>query len=179
MFGLADPRNLLTYGAGILAVLLLLALGVQTVRLSSAKTDLAQERQARAEETAERERVAREATAKIAALQAEHAKQQQEVADAFERDRAALERAAFDARTDADSLRKQIDAFASPGALSPDADPAAAKRFQHRAATLGVLFGEADGLAESMARAAERHAAEVRALKKQIAVDRAACIPPN
>lgn len=177
MFAIPDPRNLLTYLAGGCAVIFLIASMTLFVRLKVVEADFASEKQARAEETAERERIAREATAKIAALQAEHAKQQQEASDAFERDRAALERAAFDARTDADSLRKQVDAFASPGPLDPNPDPAAAKRFQYRAATLGVLFGEADSLAGEMAAAAERHAAQVRALKRQIATDRAACTP--
>ena len=179
MLSLADPRTLLTYGSGILALILGVALGVQTLRLGNAQTNLAQEWQARAEETAQRERVAREATAKIAALQAEHAKRQQEVADAFTQELERRDAAARAASADGDRLRAEINRLASAGPVRPGTDATACADTSRRAAALGDVLGNADKLAERLAGAAERHAAQARALKKQLLADRRACIPPN
>lgn len=174
-WAILSPR--MWFWAGIL--LLCLALGVQTMRLDHAKTELAQEQADRAKVEAEREKLARDYETKLALIQSGHAAATQALADAYEQDRAKLADAAASASADADELRHAVEAFSAARAGSTDADAAAVQYFKDRAATLGSLFREADGLAESMARAAERHASEVRALKRQILADRTACDAPR
>lgn len=149
--------------------------GLQTIRLGWAKDALTLEKAERANETAVRERVARQMAEQNARLQAEHAAQQQETVRAFNDALKAQEVAAAAAAADADSLRLAVECYASGDCLGPGVDTAASGTCPHRAATLGNLFGRADTLAGRMARAAEKHASEVRALKAQIFADRAAC----
>lgn len=172
-----DPRNLIIYGLAGLAALLLLACGVQTVRLSWSETELAQEQKSRSDETATREREAREATERLAALASAHAKTQQEIQDAFAKDLAARTADADSARADGERLREQIQRLASARPVVSDVDPAACVRSGDQSAALRDVLVGADKLAERLAGAAERHASEVRTLKRQIAADRAACSP--
>lgn len=156
-------------------VLLLVALGVQTLRLDHAKTALALEQADRAKVEAERERIAREAETRIAKLQADHAAATGALADAYAQDLKAREADVAAARADGDSLRADIDRFTAARAAGTVLDAATARRLADRAITLGDLFGEADRLAESLADAAEQRNAEVRTLKRQLAADRLAC----
>lgn len=148
---------------------------VQTWRIQGLETDLAQERAARAEETAQREHAARVAQQKIASLQAEHAAQQQEATRAFNVEIEAARAAAAAAGADADRLRRDIEAFASGGGGRAGADATACGDLRDRTASLGHLLARADRLAERLTGAAERHANEVRALQRQLSADRAAC----
>jgi hypothetical protein len=173
LLALLTPRAL--FWAAIL--LILAGLGVQTTRLAWARTALATEQAERAKVEAERERAARMWQKKISSLQADHAAATVALADAYEQDRTRLADDAARAGADADELRRAVESFTAARSGSPAPDAAAVLDFKNRAATLGQLFREADSLAESMARAAERHASEVRSLKSQIMADRAACNP--
>jgi asparagine synthetase B (glutamine-hydrolysing) len=175
MFGIAplllDWRTWLAIAiAGLIA-----ATTVQTMRLGWAKDALTLERAERANETADRERAARAMAEQNARLQAEHAAKQQETTRAYNEALRAQEVAAAAAAADADSLRLAVECYASGDCLGPNADTATGGTCENRAATLGGLFGRADTLAGRMAKAADRHADEVRALKAQIMADRAAC----
>jgi hypothetical protein len=128
---------------------LIAATGIQTMRLGWAKDALTLERAERAVETIERNHAAR--------VMAEQ------------------ERRAAAADADAASLRDAVECYASGHCLTPGADTATSGTCVNRAATLGKLFGRADTTAGRMAKAADRHADEVRALKAQILADRAAC----
>jgi hypothetical protein len=163
-----------TWLAVAIAVLIA-ATGVQTMRLGWAKDALTLERAERANETADRERVARAMAEQNARLQAEHAAKQQEALRAFNDALAEQERRAAAADADAASLRDAVACYAAGDCVSANANPAPAGTCPSRAATLGQLFGRADTVAGRMAKAADKHADEVRALKAQILADRAAC----
>lgn len=166
-----DWRTWLAIGiAGLLAIA-----GIQTARLGWAQDALTLERAERANDKAERERIARLMAEQNARLQAEHAAKQQETVRAYHEALKAQEVAAAAASADAASLRDAVECYASGRCLGPGVDPATGGTCQDRAATLGKLFGRADTLAGRMAKAADRHADEVRALRAQIDADRAAC----
>ena len=148
---------------------------VQTLRLYKLESELASERSAYAEERATAERVARQMAERNAALQASHAAKQQETLRAFNDALAAQEVAVAAATADAASLRDAVECYASGRCIGANADPVTGGTCDARAATLGKLFGRADTLAGRMARAADKHADEVRALKRQLLLDRARC----
>lgn len=158
---------------------LLAATGVQTMRLGWAQDALTLEKAERANETAERERIARAMAEQNARLQAEHAKAQQEALRAFNAALAEQERRAAAADADAASLRDAVECYAAGRCLPANADPVTGGTCQHRAATLGKLLPRIDGAAGRMAKAADKHADEVRALKAQILTDRQACGASN
>lgn len=149
--------------------------GLQTMRLGWAKDALTLEKAERANETAERERIARAMAEQNARLQAEHAAKQQETVRAFNDALKAQEVAAAAAAADADSLRLAVECYAAGDCVSANANAVAGGACPDRAATVGKLFGRANATAGRMAKAADRHADEVRALKAQIMADRAAC----
>jgi hypothetical protein len=159
----------------ITIAVLIAAIGIQTMRLNWAKDALTLERAERANETADRERIARAMAEQNARLQAEHAKAQQETTRAFNDALAAQEVRAAAAAADADSLRLAVECYASGSCLGPNVDTATGGTCENRAATLGRLLPRIDSTAGRMARAADKHADEVRALKSQILADRAAC----
>ena len=110
------------------------------------------------------------ATAAAAAAAAEQAHRQQETrwraqaAEARKKHETALQeqaRVADRARVDGERLRDTIAGFAAGGEIARDTLDAA----RRRAATLGDLLADADRLAGELAKAAERHAAEVRLLR--------------
>ena len=107
-----------------------------------------------------------------------HARNQQEIADAHaEQEKRRLARLAA-AAADGERLRQQVTEFAATcGGGEAKSLAAALQHCRDRAATLGVLYREADGQAEEFAGAAEKHADEVRTLKRVIENDRA-LLPP-
>ena len=109
-----------------------------------------------------------------------HARNQQEIADAHaaqEKRRLAHLAAAA---ADGDRLRKQVTEYAAAcGGGEADSPAVALQRCRDRAAALGHLLGEADGLAEAFAGAAEQHADEVRTLMRVIQNDRTLLPPPG
>lgn len=152
--------------------------GVQTLRLGNAQTELAEERAERATERFTAEALARAMAERNASLQAAHAAKQQEATNVFNEALKAQEVRAAAAAADASSLRDAVECYASGRCLGPGADTASAGNCPDRAAALGRLFGRADTLAARMAKAADRHADEVRILKSQILADREACGAP-
>ena len=146
----------------------------------SARTALAEEQRDRAEENRERMRVALEDARETFRKGEIHARNQQEIADAH----AAQEKRRLShlaaAAADGDRLRKQVTEYAAAcGGGEADSPAAALQHCRDRAAALGHLLGEADGLAEAFAGAAEQHADEVRTLKRVIENDRALLLPPG
>ncbi len=102
-----------------------------------------------------------------------HARNQQEIADAHAaQEKRRLARLAA-AAADGERLRKQVTDYAATcGGGEADSPAVALQRCRDRAATLGVLYGEADSQAEAFAGAAEQHADEVRTLMRVIQNDR-------
>ena len=109
-----------------------------------------------------------------------HARNQQEIADAHAaQEKRRLARLAA-AAADGERLRKQVTEYAATcGGGEADSPAAALQHCRDRAATLGVLYGEADSQAEAFAGAAEQHADEVRTLKRAIENDRSLLPPPG
>ena len=107
-----------------------------------------------------------------------HARNQQEIADAHDaQEKRRLARLAA-AAADGERLRQQVTEFAATcGGGEAQSLAAALQHCRDRAATLGVLYREADGQAESFAGAAEQHADEVRTLMRVIQNDRT-LLPP-
>lgn len=154
---------------------LIAAVGLQTTRLNWAKDALTLEKAERANDVAERERIARAMAEQNARLQAEHAAQQQATLKAFNDALREQEIRAAAADADAASLRDAVACYASGDCLGPGVDTSASGTCPHRAATLGKLLPRIDSTAGRMAKAADKHADEVRALKAQILADREAC----
>jgi predicted 2-oxoglutarate/Fe(II)-dependent dioxygenase YbiX len=159
----------------IILVALTAAVGIQTKRLGWAKDALTLEKAERANETASRERIARQMAEQNARLQAEHAARQQETTRVFNDALKAQELRNAALSADADSLRDAVNCYAAGDCLGPHVDTASGGTCKDRAAAVGKLFGRANALAGRMAAAADRHADEVRALKSQILADREAC----
>ena len=109
-----------------------------------------------------------------------HARNQQEIADAHaEQEKRRVARLAA-AAADGERLRQQVTEFAATCGGGEAQSPAAAlQHCRDRAATLGVLYGEADSQAEAFAGAAEQHADEVRTLMRVIQNDRTLLPPPG
>ena len=144
----------------------------------AARTALANEQRDRADENRERMRVALEDARETFRKGEIHARNQQEIADAHaEQEKRRVARLAA-AAADGERLRQQVTEFAATCGGGEAQSPAAAlQHCRDRAATLGVLYREADGQAEEFAGAAEKHADEVRTLKAVIANDRALIAP--
>lgn len=146
----------------------------------TARTALATEQRDRADENTERMRVALEDARETFRKGEIHARNQQEIADAHDaQEKRRLARLAA-AAADGDRLRKQVTEYAATcGGGEAQSLAAALQHCRDRAATLGVLYREADGQAEEFAGAAEKHADEVRTLKRVIENDRALLPPPG
>lgn len=144
----------------------------------TARTALATEQRDRANENTERMRVALDDARETFRKGEIHARNQQEIADAHAKQERARAAALAAAAADGERLRKQVTDYAATcGGGEADSPAAALQHCRDRAATLGVLYGEADSQAEAFAGAAEQHADEVRTLKRVIENDRA-LLPP-
>lgn len=146
----------------------------------TARTALATEQRDRADENTERMRVALEDARETFRKGELHARNQQDIVDAHAKQERARAAALAAAAADGERLRKQVAEYAATcGGGEADSPAVALQRCRDRAATLGVLYGEADSQAESFAGAAEQHADEVRTLKRVIENDRALLLPPG
>lgn len=146
----------------------------------TARTALATEQRDRADENTERMRVALEDARETFRKGEVHARNQQEIVDAHAKQERARAAALAAAAADGERLRKQVAEYAATGGGGEADSPAVAlQRCRDRAATLGVLYGEADSQAEAFAGAAEQHADEVRTLKRVIENDRALLPQPG
>jgi hypothetical protein len=170
-----------------LAAILFVALCATGIKLiatlhdrDTARTALATEQRDRANENTERMRVALDDARETFRKNEIHARNQQEIADAHAaQEKRRLARLAA-AAADGERLRDQVRAYAATcGGGEADSPAVALQRCRDRAATLGVLYGEADSQAEAFAGAAEQHADEVRTLKAVIKNDRALLPPPG
>ena len=147
-----------------LAVALTAALawgGIQTLRLS-------QEAKSHAETRAERDRInaaaaraALEASETLRRHQEDQAKKAEENRRAYEAETLALRRTADRLRRDLDGVRNAFTAYAAGGG---PAGGTSAPSGEARAGTLGGVLGEGVRLVGELAAAAERHAADARAL---------------
>lgn len=146
----------------------------------TARTALANEQRDRANENRERMRVALDDARETFRKGEIHARNQQEIVDAHAKQERARAAALAAAAADGERLRKQVTDYAATcGGGEADSPAVALQRCRDRAATLGHLLGQADGLAEAFAGAAEQHADEVRTLMRVIQNDRTLLPPPG
>ena len=132
------------------------------------------EQTSRARENAERMRVALDDARATFRKGEIHARNQQEIADAHAKQDRSRAAALVAAAADGERLRDQVRAFAAAcGGAEAQSIAAAISDCRDRAATLGALYDEADRQAEEFAGAAEKHADEIRTLKRVIVNDRA------
>lgn len=173
--------KLKAYGFQALALLLLVACAVLAVRLHAAQLDaeksrsaLSAEREDRQRETTERTLVALQDARETFRKGEMHARNQQEISDAHAKQERTREAALAAATADGQRLRQQVAQLAAAcGGGEAQSVAAAIGDCRNRAATLGLLLVQADRLAEEFAGAAEKHADEIRSLKRIVGNDRA------
>ena len=179
--------KLKAYGFQALAMALLVLTVILVAKLYAAELDverarsaLSAERESRAQENKDRMQAALDDARETFRKGEIHARNQQEIADAHaEQEKRRVARLAA-AAADGERLRQQVTEFAATcGGREAQSPAAALQHCRDRAATLGVLYGEADSQAEAFAGAAEQHADEVRTLKRVIENDRALLSPPG
>lgn len=145
--------------------------------IANGKADLATERQVRATETSERNRVALRESERVAALQLTHATTQQEIVDAF----ATRLKTVQDGRTadaaDAQRVRRQLTAFAARDREAARSNPTACERVADRAAVLADVAAEGAELLTEGRRLVEGRDAEVTLLRGLVRNDRALLAP--
>ena len=173
--------KLKAYGFQALAMALLVLTVILGAKLYAAKLDverarsaLSAERESRAQENKDRMQAALDDARETFRKGEIHARNQQEIADAHaEQEKRRVARLAA-AAADGERLRDQVRAFAAAcGGGEAQSVAAAIRDCRDRAATLGALHEAADRQAGEFAAAAEKHADEVRALKRVIVNDRA------
>lgn len=152
--------------------------GVQQIRVADRDVELAQAQTARSNETAAREKVARDATANIASLQAQHAHDQQLTENGYASKIQKLEndKRAGDALTG--RLRGKLATFAASGRAPGETDAVALERAADRLGIVAGLLSESVDLVAESRSVVERRDLEVGRLLDQIKLDRAACSAP-
>ncbi|QGW82920.1 hypothetical protein [Variovorax paradoxus] len=164
------------------ALLLVLALtlaGVERTQVlkaraevSKAQKTLADEKLDRQAENTRRAVAALEDLQRVLAMQASHAKAQQENVNAYEKKLAALDGRRRAAAGDAERMRQQFAAFAARDRDQATSDPAACKRIADRSAVLADLAARGAELLRSGRVIVEQRDAEVGVLLTLVENDR-------
>ena len=160
----------------LLALSIYLGFQLYEARLDAekARSDLSAEQTSRARENTERMRVALDDARATFRKGEIHARNQQEISDAHAKQERARAAALAAASADAQRLRHEVAAFAAAcGGGEAQSVAAAIRDCRDRATTLGELHEAADRQAGEFAAAAEKHADEIRTLKRVILNDRA------
>ena len=173
--------KLKAYGFQALAMALLVLTVILVAKLYAAKLDverarsaLSAERESRAQENKDRMQAALDDARETFRKGEIHARNQQEIADAHAKQERARAAALAAAAADGERLRDQVRAFATAcGGGEAQTVAAAISDCRDRAATLGALYEAADRQAGDFAAAAEKHADEIRTLRRVIVNDRA------
>jgi hypothetical protein len=153
--------------------------GWQTVQVADGKTTLAEERQARAQETSDRNRVALRESERVAALQITHAANQQEIVDVYTQIVHTLETGRADDASRAERVRHQFAASAARDREASRANPAACERLADRSESLGQAAAEGGQLLGEARRAIAGRDAEVTLLLGIVRNDRALLAPAD
>lgn len=159
---------------------LLVALGVQTVRLADEKAEHAEAVSLWAKDQAARQQTAREHRDKIGALERQHAAEQQQLEETHaERIKALEDRRRADSTLIA-GLRNTVSQYAAADSLrGGDVDAAAIQRAADRLEALAALVGEGVELLAEGRSLVELRDEEVGRLLGQIKIDRLACERQN
>ena len=154
------------------------AVGAQQMRVDHAKTQLATEKAARAQETIARQDMVIKHAAELRDRESKHAAAQQQKEEAYATQLLAAKSAGAADRADAQRVRSQLATFTSSATRPGETDAAACKRAQDRLPRIGALLAEGIELEAESRELIRQRDAEVTLLLGQIATDRAACSPP-
>jgi hypothetical protein len=116
---------------------------------------------------------------RVLAMQAAHAKAQQENVNAYEKKLAALDGRRRAAAGDAERMRQQFAAFATRDRDQAESDPAACQRIADRSAVLGELAARGRGLLERGRLVIEGRDNEVQLLLGTVENDRSLIGEPD
>lgn len=154
-----------------------LALGAQAWTIRGLHTQLAQERQSRAEDAAARTRLVSQYETKLSKKEQTHAQEQQTSLERFDKERLAW---AGERNRDVNAARMrsaQIAKYTGAGPVGTT-DALALQRCTDRLSRVGALLDEGQGLVTEAVGIVERRDSEVSVLARQIEIDRAACSTP-
>lgn len=149
-------------------------IGVQQVRVSNAHSELASEKTARAEETAERLQLVITHELSLKSLLAKHTAAQQQKDDNYVAKVIELKDAAVRNAADARGLRLKLEAFARSTRQPGETDAVACQRAEYRLPLVADLLAEGIELEAESRAIIQRRDAEVERLLEQIKIDRAA-----
>lgn len=153
------------------------AVGAQQVRVANAHTELAEEQQARAEETSGRMQVALAYTGELRLRESQHAAETQQKDQEYAKQLTAAKTAGAADRADAVRLRGQLATYTASGRRPGETDAAACQRARDRLPRVGELLAEGLELEAESRELIRQRDAEVVLLLGQIGIDRAACSP--
>lgn len=148
-----------------------------TADVSKAQKALSDEKLDRQAENTRRAVAALEDLQRVLAMQAAHAKAQQENVNAYEKKLAALDELRRAAAGDAERMRKQFADFAARDRNEATGDPAACQRVKDRSAVLASLAARGAELLRSGRVIVEQRDAEVALLLSTISNDRKLTTP--
>ena len=163
-------------GLGLVAALA--TAGIERMHGADARSDLAAEKRARAEESTARALAALADLQRTVALVAAHAKTQQENVDAYEKKLAVLDGRRRAAAGDAERVRQQYAAFAARDRGQAASDPAACQRVADRSAILAAMAARGRELLERGRLVVEGRDNEVQLLLGTVKNDRGLLAPP-
>lgn len=159
----------------IVIAALSVSVGVQQLRVSGLKVDLATEQRERSDENTERIRVALQWQQYIDGLRSEHANAQQLKEDEYAKQSKKLQADRLAALAANERLRGDIAAFTAGDRRPGESDAAAYQRAADRLKILGTLLAGGADLVTNSLEIIERRDLEVKRLLDQIQIDRAAC----
>lgn len=163
--------------AGAMFAALTATIGMQQVRVSALKTDLATEKSARAVETQQRTQTALDHSEVMRLKERQHTADTQQKVDAYESYIVVLKTDADRSRAIAQRVRHDLSSYTSGAAQPGEADAVACQRAQDRLPRVGSLLGEGISLEAESRELIRQRDAEIVLLVGQIAADRAACSP--
>ncbi|WPH22331.1 hypothetical protein [Variovorax paradoxus] len=170
---LPDLKTPLLWVLGLGLVAALATAGVERTRTADARTDLAEEQRDRATDNTRRALAALEDLQRVLAIQAAHAKAQNENVDAYEKKLAVLDGRRRAAAGDAERMRQQFAAFAARDRDQTTSDPATCQRVADRSAVLAGVAARGRELLERGRLVVEQRDAEVEVLLHVVGNDRA------
>lgn len=153
---------------------LLVAVGLQQVRIAHAHTQLALTKQDHAEVLSRISELTSESLAAALAAQSAHATQTQENENAFRKLQTSAAAAAVSERAAVQRLRDRSAAYSHVVAAPGETCPATVQRAGDRLDALGALAVEGDGLLQEARELIRQRDGEVTLVLRQIAADRKA-----
>ena len=170
----------------LLLVLALAVVGVERTQVLKARFEVSQAQKAVSDEKLDRQAentrralAALEDLQRVVAMQAAHAKDQQENINAYEKKLAVLDGRRRTAAGDAERMRQQFAAFATRDRDQAASDPAACLRIADRSAILGNLAARGRELLERGRLVVEQRDAEVSLLLGTVRNDRTLLRAPD